>query len=55
MAAEQSLSLALVGGVLSICWFCAELLREKTCGFFPHLLLQRKLILELYKPVLAFY
>jgi len=45
--------MALVGGALSICWFCAELSREKACGFSPHLLLQRKLILEPYKLVLS--
>lgn len=53
VAAEQPVSLALVGAALSICWFCAELSREKACGFSPHLLLQRKLILELYKLVLS--
>jgi len=45
--------MALVGAALSICWFCAELSREKACGFSPHLLLQRKLILEPYKLVLS--
>ena len=57
VALNSPCSCSSAGAALSCCWSCAELSREKTEFFglvlvFP--LLQRKLILELYKPPLSF-